>query len=99
MSSPLAGLLTHPVLPPSAPTVRLCVCACMVPMLYGAVCMQAAVGGRMRLFISGGAPLPTYAGNFMATAMNVPVLQVRELADDLPGTVVMTAIGLMWHMP
>jgi hypothetical protein len=40
--------------------------------------LQAAVGGRMRLFISGGAPLPTYAGTFMATAMNVPVLQVRD---------------------
>lgn len=40
------------------------------------VCLQAAVGGRMRLFISGGAPLPTYAGTFMAVAMNVPVLQV-----------------------
>jgi hypothetical protein len=42
------------------------------------VALQAAVGGRMRLFISGGAPLPTYAGSFMATAMNVPVLQVRR---------------------
>jgi hypothetical protein len=30
----------------------------------------------MRLFISGGAPLPKYAGDFMVTAMNVPVLQV-----------------------
>jgi hypothetical protein len=39
--------------------------------------LQAAVGGRMRLFISGGAPLPPYAQNFMATAMNVPVLQAR----------------------
>jgi hypothetical protein len=38
---------------------------------------QAAVGGRMRLFISGGAPLPKYAGTFMSVAMCVPVLQVR----------------------
>jgi hypothetical protein len=44
----------------------------MVPSM-----LQAAVGGRMRFFISGGAPLPTYAGSFMATAMIVPVLQVR----------------------
>jgi hypothetical protein len=34
----------------------------------------------MRLFISGGAPLPKYAGDFMATAMNVPVLQVRAVS-------------------
>jgi len=40
--------------------------------------LQAAVGGRMRLFISGGAPLPPYAGAFIATAMNVPVLQVSS---------------------
>jgi hypothetical protein len=51
-------------------------------MCVPAVCLpQAAVGGRMRLFISGGAPLPPYAGHFMATAMNVPVLQVRRLED------------------
>jgi long-subunit acyl-CoA synthetase (AMP-forming) len=42
------------------------------------VVLQAAVGGRMRPFISGGAPLPPYAQNFMATAMNVPVLQVSH---------------------
>jgi long-subunit acyl-CoA synthetase (AMP-forming) len=46
--------------------------------------MQAAVGGRMRLFISGGAPLPKYAGDFMATAMNVPVLQVCAVGSRDP---------------
>jgi long-subunit acyl-CoA synthetase (AMP-forming) len=55
--------------------------------------LQAAVGGRMRLFISGGAPLPTYAGTFMATAMNVPVLQVRGLAG---ATTVMLAKLSHW---
>lgn len=42
-----------------------------------AVRRQAAVGGRLRAFLSGGAPLPTYAQDFMQIAMCVPVLQVR----------------------
>lgn len=62
-----AGAAAGPPITQSATdNVRL-LCCCI---------MQAAVGGRMRLFISGGAPLPKYAGDFMVTAMNVPVLQV-----------------------
>ncbi len=47
---------------------------CCVPV-------QAAVGGRLRAFISGGAPLPTYAQDFMQIAMCTPVLQVSRHDD------------------
>lgn len=53
--------------------------------------LQAAVGGRMRLFISGGAPLPPYAGAFIATAMNVPVLQVSRCYCH--------CLCFQWHSP
>eukprot|EP00878_Enallax_costatus_P005018 GHUV01005278.1.p1 GENE.GHUV01005278.1~~GHUV01005278.1.p1 ORF type:complete len:528 (+),score=95.01 GHUV01005278.1:432-2015(+) len=43
---------------------------------------QAAVGGRLRAFISGGAPLPKYAQDFMQIAMCVPVLQGYGLTES-----------------
>jgi long-chain acyl-CoA synthetase len=49
---------------------------------------QAAVGGRLRAFLSGGAPLPTYAQDFMQTAMCVPVLQGYGLTETAGATFV-----------
>lgn len=61
--------------------------------------MQAAVGGRMRFFISGGAPLPTYAALFMATAMNVPVLQVGLITVAMRLEAACNACSCVRHVP
>jgi long-chain acyl-CoA synthetase len=52
------------------------------------VCLQAAVGGRLRVFLSGGAPLPKYAQDFMQIAMCVPVLQGYGLTETCAATFV-----------
>jgi long-chain acyl-CoA synthetase len=52
------------------------------------VCLQAAVGGRLRVFLSGGAPLPKYAQDFMQIAMCVPVLQGYGLTETCAATCV-----------
>eukprot|EP00879_Flechtneria_rotunda_P001890 GHRR01002062.1.p1 GENE.GHRR01002062.1~~GHRR01002062.1.p1 ORF type:complete len:668 (+),score=222.63 GHRR01002062.1:317-2320(+) len=49
---------------------------------------QDAVGGRIRAFLSGGAPLPRYAQDFMQTAMCVPVLQGYGLTESCAATFV-----------
>ncbi|KAF8060014.1 LACS4 [Scenedesmus sp. PABB004] len=49
---------------------------------------QAAVGGRLRVFLSGGAPLPKYAQDFMQVAMCVPVLQGYGLTESCAATFV-----------
>jgi hypothetical protein len=60
---PLGSLL---IPPPSLPAL----------LLLLLLLLQAAVGGRLRVFLSGGAPLPQYAQDFMQVCMCTPVLQV-----------------------